>query len=46
MGTNITGIENGEEREALLPRRRLIIDVLRDTAANGERQLSVLKTED
>ena len=29
-------LENGEEREALLPRRRLIIDVLRDTAANGE----------
>ena len=28
--------ENGEEREALLPTRRLIIDVLRDTAANGE----------
>ena len=27
--------ENGEEREALLPRRRLIIDVLRDTGANG-----------
>ena len=31
------GLENGEEREALLARRRLIIDgVLRDSAANGE----------
>ena len=32
-------------KEALLPRRRLIIDVLCDTAANGKCQLSVLKTE-
>ena len=31
------GLENGEEREALLARPRLIIDrVLRDSAANGE----------
>ena len=28
-----------------LPRQRLIIDVLRDTVANEEFQLSVLKTE-
>ena len=31
------GLENGEEKEALLVRPRLIIDgVLRDSAANGE----------
>ena len=31
------GLENGEEREALLARPRLITDgVLRDSAANGE----------
>ena len=31
------GFENGEEREALLARRRLIIDgVLRDSATSGE----------
>ena len=31
------GLENGEEREALLARPRLIIDgVLRDSATNGE----------
>ena len=38
-------LKTGEEREALLPRWRLIIDMLRDTAANGECWLSVLKTE-
>ena len=32
-----------EQREALLPRRKLIIDVLRDTVANGECRLSVVK---
>ena len=30
------GLENGEEKGAQLARRRFIINVLRDTAANGE----------
>ena len=30
------GLENGEEKEARLARRRLIINMLRDTATNGE----------
>ena len=34
-----------EEKEAVLPRQRLIIDVLHDTVANGKCRLSVLKTE-
>ena len=29
-------LKNGEEREARLARRRLIVNMLRDTAANGE----------
>ena len=35
-----------EEREALLPRQRLIIDVLRDAVANGECRLRVVKDSD
>ena len=32
----LQGLENGEERKARLARWRLIINVLRDTTANGE----------
>ena len=38
------GLEHGEERGAQLSRRKLIISVLRDTAANGECSVYILKT--
>ena len=38
------GLEHGEEREAQLSRRKLIISVLRDTAAKGECSVYILKT--